>query len=37
MNLTQDLINLRNQLVANHSDDIKATMKQATQDLLAEN
>ena len=37
MTLTQDLINLRNQLVANHSDDIKATMNKATQDLLNSN
>ena len=37
MTLTQDLINLRNQLVANHPDDIKATMNQATQELLNSN
>ncbi|MDJ0591938.1 MAG: peroxiredoxin-like family protein [Pleurocapsa sp. MO_226.B13] len=37
MTLTQDLINLRNQLVANHSDDAKATMNKATQDLLNSN
>ena len=37
MTLTQDLINLRNQLVANHPEDIKATMNQATQDLLNSN
>ena len=34
MTLTQDLINLQNQLVANHPDDIKATMNKATQELL---
>ena len=37
MSLTQDLINLRNQLVANHPDEIKASMNQATQDLLNSN
>ena len=37
MTLTQDLINLRNQLVANHSDEAKATMNKATEDLLNSN
>ena len=37
MTLTQDLINLRNQLVANHSDEAKATMNKANQELLNSN
>ena len=37
MTLTQDLINLRNKLVANHSDEIKTIMNKATQELLNSN
>lgn len=34
MTLTQDLANLRDRLRANHSDDIKATMDRATEELV---
>jgi len=34
MTLTQDLANLRDRLRANHSDDMKATMDRATEELV---